>query len=405
LSKHEHFKKLSALAALGEIPPAEARELDEHLAACEQCRQVRDEYFAVHLAMIPPPGTDDVARIDALKAATWEWVATGLKDVSPTLPSKVPETVRVTQRTLSLPIPTRWAFASAMILVLGGFWFGVRYESAQKPAEGVVFVWPKRALPEAKPPLGAQTKQGSDPQLAKALKSEKSKNHTLLQLLSTKNRQLDQVLHDQAGLRQQIESDSQALKYTQTALATKIAELKQAEDKNSANTASLVAMRYQVQELTDKLDGQSVALKQERDLLAGGREIRDIIGARNLHIVDVYDTDATGRTKKAFARAFYTEGKSLVFYAYDLPHRSDDADYRYVAWGQKNGRRSTIKHLGILINDDKGQKRWMLSFNDPKVLAEIDSVFITLEPSHQDPNKPSGKRMLTAYLNDQVNHP
>jgi len=291
-----------------------------------------------------------------------------------------------------------------MILAVGGFWFGMRYESTQKPAEGLVFVWPKLTSPEAQP-LRAQTNQSGDTQSAEALASEKNRNHTLLQLLSAKDRQLEQTAQDQATLRQQVESDKEALKNTQAALVSKIAELKQEEDKNAGTTASLVAARYQVQDLTDKLNAQTQVLKEEKDLLAGGREIRDIIGARNLHIVDVYDTDPAGRTKKAFARAFYTEGKSLVFYAYDLPHNGENSDYKYVAWGQKNGARSSTKNLGILINDDKGQKRWMLSFNNPKVLAEIDSVFITLEPTHQDPTKPSGKRMLTAYLNDQVNHP
>jgi hypothetical protein len=45
-----------------------------------------------------------------------------------------------------------------------------------------------------------------------------------------------------------------------------------------------------------------------------GRNIRDIIGARNLHIVDVYDTGPEGHTKTSFARAFYTDGKSLIFF-------------------------------------------------------------------------------------------
>jgi hypothetical protein len=40
------------------------------------------------------------------------------------------------------------------------------------------------------------------------------------------------------------------------------------------------------------------------------------MGARELHIVDVFDTDGKGRTKKPFGRAFYTQGKSLIFYEF-----------------------------------------------------------------------------------------
>ena len=405
MSKHEHFKKLCALAALGEIPPAEAMELNEHLAGCEACRRVQDEYSALNAALIPEAGTDELERIDALKAATWEQLSTGLQSVRPLESVRVPETAAVRKKTPLLPFTARWVLASATLLALGGFWAGVQYELTQKPTGNVVFAWPQLAPPESKPASQATNNGEPDPLLKEALESEKNRNHSLVQFLAVKDRQLDQTAQDQAALRQRVESDKEALKNTQAALASKIAELKQAEDKNAGNTASLVAAQYQVQDLTDKLNAQSQVLKEEKDLLAGGREIRDIIGARNLHIVDVYDTDPIGRTKKAFARAFYTEGKSLVFYAYDLPHNGENSEYKYVAWGQKNGVRSSIKNLGILINDDRGQKRWMLSFNNPKVLAEIDSGFITLEPTHQDPAKPSGKRMLTAYLNDQVNHP
>ena len=147
-------------------------------------------------------------------------------------------------------------------------------------------------------------------------------------------------------------------------------------------------------------------MDRERQLLASGRDIRDIVGARNLHIIDVYDTSPEGTTRKSFARAFYTEGKSLIFYAYDLPARgTENGKFVYAAWGEKNGSKKTVRNLGILLNDDKGQRRWVLNFSDPKVLAEIDSVFVTLERAGTDGEQPNGKRMLTAYLDSQVNHP
>ena len=120
----------------------------------------------------------------------------------------------------------------------------------------------------------------------------------------------------------------------------------------------------------------------------------------------MYDTDAAGKTRKSFARAFYTEGKSLIFYAYDLPiHGTEDGKFVYAAWGERNGNKNKVQKLGILLNDDKGQKRWALNFSDPKVLNEIDSVFVTLERVDMSGAEPKGKRMLTAYLDSQVNHP
>jgi hypothetical protein len=63
------------------------------------------------------------------------------------------------------------------------------------------------------------------------------------------------------------------------------------------------------------------------------------------------------------------------------------------------------KNLGALTKEDQAQKRWVLTITDPKVLAEIDSVFVTLEPTGQAGERPSGKRLLTAFLSTAANHP
>ena len=40
--------------------------------------------------------------------------------------------------------------------------------------------------------------------------------------------------------------------------------------------------------------------------------------SRSATIAEVCDVAKTGQTKKPFGRVFYTKGKSLIFYAYDL---------------------------------------------------------------------------------------
>jgi hypothetical protein len=57
-----------------------------------------------------------------------------------------------------------------------------------------------------------------------------------------------------------------------------------------------------------------------------------------------------------------------------------------------------------LYTDNKDQKRWALKVDDPQQLAEIDSVFVTLE-SHQGASKPSGGKILFAFLGGKANHP
>lgn len=170
--------------------------------------------------------------------------------------------------------------------------------------------------------------------------------------------------------------------------------------------ASLVATQTELTDVTGKLKEESAALGRERELLAMGRDVSDLMGARNLHILDVVDTDARGKNRPAFGRIFFTEGKSLVFYAYDLNEaKMQKANYQYQVWAKKEGPNHSARRLGIFYSDDKAQNRWVFKCDDPKVVKEIDSVFVTLERPNSDPHRPEGARLMFAYLHGAPNHP
>jgi hypothetical protein len=59
----------------------------------------------------------------------------------------------------------------------------------------------------------------------------------------------------------------------------------------------------------------------------------------------------------------------------------------------------------MLYADDKTQRRWILKVDDPRQLAEINSVFVTLEPHDGGSEKPRGHKILYAFLTGQANHP
>src|ERR1039458_7870610 len=108
----------------------------------------------------------------------------------------------------------------------------------------------------------------------------------------------------------------------------------------------LVAERVKIEDLTEDLKDKSAALDKERELLAVGHDVTELMGARNLHIVDVVDTDPRGKTRPAFGRIFFTEGKSLLFYAYDLnPAKIQKANYQYRIWAKREGADRQIKRL------------------------------------------------------------
>jgi len=73
--------------------------------------------------------------------------------------------------------------------------------------------------------------------------------------------------------------------------------------------------------------------------------------------------------------------------------------------GRVARRRKTSQKLGIFHDDDAKDGRWVLTFDDPHVLAQIDSVFVTIESSKKSIKEPGGRRILFAFLGDKPNHP
>ena len=129
------------------------------------------------------------------------------------------------------------------------------------------------------------------------------------------------------------------------------------------------------------------------------------MGARKLYIADVFDVDSGSRMRKPFGRVFYTQGKSLIFYAFDLDRQPGlNNASTFQAWGRKETHRAQPLNLGILYMDSESSRRWVLRFDDPEQLAEIDAVFVTVEP-HGGSQKPTGKPLLYALLRKEANHP
>jgi hypothetical protein len=155
----------------------------------------------------------------------------------------------------------------------------------------------------------------------------------------------------------------------------------------------------------DQLKERDATVDEERDLLARDKDIRDVMGARELYVAEVSDVAGNGKTKKPFGRVFYTKGKSLIFYAYDLDQQPGLRDAStFQAWGRRGPELSQAVSLGIFYADNAAHKRWVLKFNDATSLAQIDAAFVTVEPNGGS-QKPTGKPLLFAYLRVEPNHP
>jgi len=199
-----------------------------------------------------------------------------------------------------------------------------------------------------------------------------------------------------------LESRLQAEERRLAELTTEIQKLRAAR---ADDAVAVAAQESRLKELSAELDAQTEMIQRERQLLAAGRDIRDLMGARSLHIVDVYDVDGKGRDRRAFGRVFYTEGKSLIFFAFDLTNpRQVNAKHSFQAWGEREGANGSARSLGIFYVDDQAQKRWVLKVEDPELLRQIDAVFVTVEP-FGGAKKPTGQKLLYAYLSNKANHP
>ncbi len=159
-------------------------------------------------------------------------------------------------------------------------------------------------------------------------------------------------------------------------------------------------------EYSARLDSLQTKLQNlEAAPLPDPNEVSGLVAARNLHIVDVYDSNSGGQRQRAFGRVFYVEGRSLVFYAYDLTGAYQKKNITFHLWGEKVGSKETTLSLGVLHNDDLQERRWALTCNDPGLLAKINSVYVTAESSGKQYDRPRGSRVLYAYFGSRPNHP
>jgi hypothetical protein len=445
---HEHFEELCALAALGQISEREFVELQVHLEICNACRAERDDYQNLVHHKLPLVIAQERNRLTQtglfrnflsrnrrleeqfrIKAQR-----NGLR-FSETLQASPPLLKRFSALILS-PSYVRaavvvFALLLASIAVLG---YRLRVSDARNAALAIEVsklmsqnapIQEHAAEPQKSetstpvvvaPPISKiEDVRESSPAadlLAGELSRARDENATALSRVQALETQLQAASLEAQTLKSQVETGKSKgneletrLRETEASLNQMNQEIQNLRSSRSRTDGQLATEDARVKDLSEKLKAQTEALDRERSLLAAGRDIRDLMGARNLHILDVFDVDGKGKSKRTFGRVFYTEGKSLIFYAFDLGDRKGSlTKASFQAWGYHASNERSYESLGVFYVDDKNQNRWVLKFDDPDVLAHIDSVFVTIEPSGGSP-KPTGHKLLYAYLNNRPNHP
>ena len=189
------------------------------------------------------------------------------------------------------------------------------------------------------------------------------------------------------------------------ALQTRTSELEALRKQGATQDLTLALQGKQIGELVRKVNEQAETIQRDQELLAADRDIRDLMTDRNLRVLYVEDLDSSGE-RIVDGRVFYADGRRLIIYALEKPKGGKSLDkFSLQAWGERSSSLTDPpKSLGILYEDPRNDKGWMLKFEDAEVLSQIDSVFVTLEPK-EGSSKPGSERLLASYLKANDDRP
>ena len=411
ISKHDQLRELCVLAAAGDVPPMESERLRIHLNECAPCRQLFEELrdlHAVEFANLPCSAVaadsqrESRLKDSILRAARGESLR--LADAEPSVMEHRSAPIRFTG-----PIrPNRRLLVGISIGALAA-----SLVFAFSPKRVVNPPLPSRIMEVAAVPVApapqsqVANEQSHEEQLLRAkvaaLEGERASLEHRLEHSESENQKLQS---DQTEKQKEVADLSTDLQRVRAEEASASQKLEQLNADRANQQVAIAAQNREIVSLNERLEAIAASQDRNLDVVSAERQLRELVGARNFHLQDVYDTDSDGKTKKAFGRVFYAEGQTLLFYAYDLSDRhSDNGKYAYYVWGNKDGNLEAVRNLGALNRDDDAQKRWKLKVSDAKVLADIDRVFVTVEAVGKLGPRPRGKQILHAYLGSPPNHP
>jgi hypothetical protein len=401
--EHEQYEALCALAAGGLLEGTEFVDFQAHLKECNQCRSDYQELSCLVARDLPQAqGT--------LRQKLMEMRTTPLPDSRQRFLRRARAEGVVFSPEVHTPArSTSWYFRPVTMLAPVAVFVVIAFSLA---------VYRFHEMPD--------TGRAKDAAATQQIAELKRENSALTASLSKLNESLAAGQRQIQSLRAQLETENlrrknepaggqgerSSSRNAQLLEESRNQEKLLAEARDEAarssqlrvnDEASTVEQQARITELTNKLRIASSTLDQERQLAAAGNDVRELIAARQLHVIDVHDIDH-GNPIQAFGRVFLIEGKSLTFYAFDLiEDRVVNAKRSFEVWVVPEAGKNSARSLGFLHADAKAQGRWVLKVENPELVKEINSIFVTVEPAGGG-KQPSGQKMLYAYL-DEANHP
>jgi predicted nucleic acid-binding Zn-ribbon protein len=426
---HKCYEELCALAATGQIGAADRAILEDHLCSCAECQAFLSDISEVNVRGIPilaakrawraqieaPLGMRD-RFLDCARANGIQ-VNPGPALAENSAPSKGPEldvltgSSRLAWRSglrLRPMEPFYGALTAAACLVVGFLGYLLALERRPVRPETPSLVATDRANSASSSTSKSAAEEEEKDQLEQEVRRisvELAKAEAQKQELATKLAAATEKAAAGDRLQQEFRQKTKEFDDADAQITSLKSELLLTQQKQSELEAILVAQQQAAQDANAKFANAEFELERERGFQSARGEISELISARDLHIVDVHESEPGGKRQRAFGRVFYVEGQSLVFYAYDLaPSSHPERKLVFHVWGETAGVKDTTHSLGILHSDNPTEARWVLTFDDPKILNRINAVYITAERDSLSKRDPQARKLLYAFLGSP-NHP
>jgi hypothetical protein len=406
LPEHERYEELCALAGGGLLEGRDFADFEAHMKECSECRSDYQELSNLVTRELPQSQGGFRQKLAELKAKPLPYSRQRFlrrARAEGVVFSRAVETPAQSSLWYLRPVAVSAAVAALVLLAVGV----AAYRFRETPGTA-------RARDAAAAQQIAQLRRENSA-LASQLQSSVAKEQRKIQDLRA---QLGNAIITAENLRRNSEQARGDASRSSSQNAQLLDEsrnqeklLTEAKDEAARNSqlrindeASLVEQQTRITELSNKLRIASATLDMERQLVAAGKDIPELMAARQLHVIDVRDTDPDGNPSTAFGRVFLTEGKSLTFYAFDLDaDKAATAKRGFQVWAALQAGKNSTHSLGFLHVDAKAQGRWVLKVENPELVKEISSVFVTVEPASGG-KQPDGQKMLYAFLGE-ANHP
>jgi hypothetical protein len=309
MASHEQFLELCAVSISGELTKEERIKLDEHLKGCASCREVLEQFKASVKEVIPAAAEDSVEQevdssfsLEKAEAAFFsrfdreggfDGVEPGKQASAQTFPSR--------NQAPAVPSGAGWGqlwmpFAAILLLCMtldiASYRIGMKkgVETAvTRPQDTTIQATLEGQLSDAgkeRERLRAEI-AGRDQTIAELRKQiqEQPAGGPQQKAGASAEQDTQRTATDAAkleALQKQLDAEQQA----RSQLATRASDL---EAKVADLSKQLQDSGLTITQQKRQLDEKESALDQSQELLEHDRDIRELMGARKLYVVDVYD--------------------------------------------------------------------------------------------------------------------